>query len=205
MAGKKQSPCKPSSAGGRSANGFTMAYGRKRPLQVAAATATEDSSPGMLAISAERDTPLASNSETQRPAKTAGSAAGNSQPSRPATASAVLPDCAASISKKGLEKKWICASETAQSPHGLCIRLVPSGEARCERQLRQAGYVVHAQLFHHRLAIAAHGLQAQVEHKSNILAGFSFRYQAKHLHLARRERFERSALACIQVAALNTR
>ncbi len=58
-------------------------------------------------------------------------------------------------------------------------------DAGRERHLRQAGDVVDAQLLHHGLAIAADGLQAEIEHDGDLLAGFAFGHQAQHLQFAR--------------------
>ncbi len=52
------------------------------------------------------------------------------------------------------------------------------GDAGRERHLRDAGDVVHTQLLHHRLAIAADRLQPKVEHHGDLLARFAFRNQA---------------------------
>src|ERR1039458_6663384 len=105
----------------------------------------------MLAISAARSTPCASSSATQRPASPVGSSGGNSHPSVAATAAASCPVSLPSASKKCREKKCVCASATAKSLHGVCIRLVPVGDAGGQRQLRQARHVVHPEPLHHRL------------------------------------------------------
>src|ERR1039457_845127 len=125
----------------------------------------------MLAISAARSTPCASNSAAQRPASPVGSSGGNSHPSVAATAAASCPVSTTSASKKRREKKCVCASVTAQSLQGVCIRLVPVGDARRQRQLRQARHVVHPELLHHGLAVTADGLQPQVEQHRDVLAG----------------------------------
>src|SRR5690242_17880810 len=117
---------------------------------------------------AARSMPCASSSFTQRAPSSTGSLGGSSQPSPAAISSAGLPACAASDSKKRREKKCTCASETAHSPHGVCIGFVEVREAGSQRELRQPGHVVHAELFHHGLPVAAHGLQAQIEHHRDV-------------------------------------
>src|SRR5271157_6519823 len=101
----------------------------------------------MLAIRAARATPCASSSATQRPASPVGSAGGNSHPSLVATAAASCPVSLPSASKKRREKKCVCASATSTSLHGVCIRLVPVGDARRQRQLRQARHIIHPEFF----------------------------------------------------------
>src|ERR1017187_1599377 len=106
----------------------------------------------MLAISAARATPCASNSASQRSASPVGSSGGNSHPSVAATAAASCPVSLPSASKKRREKKCVCASATAQTPHGVCLRLFPGGDARRPPQVRQARPLVHPELLHHGLA-----------------------------------------------------
>src|ERR1019366_7237483 len=137
-------------------------------------------------------------------ARSAGSSPGSTQPAASATPAALRPDSPASASKKRREKKWMCASETAISPHGVCIVLIPVSQAGGERELRQPGDVIDAELLHHGFAVAADGLQAEVEQNRDVLAGFALGHQAQHLQLARRKGFERAAVVGIQIAALNS-
>src|ERR1017187_3171630 len=122
----------------------------------------------MLEIRAARATPWASSSAAQRPASAVGSSGGNSHPSVAATAAASCPVSLASASKKRREKKCVCASATVKSLHGVCIRLVPVGDAGRQRELRQARHVVHPELLHHGLAVTADGLQAQVQQHGDV-------------------------------------
>ena len=62
-------------------------------------------------------------------------------------------------------------------PGAVCVK--PGGQ----RQLRQTRDVVHAQLLHHGLAVTAHGLLAQVEHRRDFLAGLALGHQPQHLQL----------------------
>src|SRR5258707_11129896 len=127
----------------------------------------------MLAMSAARATPCSSISAVQARASSAGSSGGSPQPVVSATCSAVLPHCPPSAAKKCREKKCTCASLPANSPQGVCIGLVPVCNPRRESELSESGDVVHAELLHHRLAVAAHRLQSQVEQHGDILAGLS--------------------------------
>src|SRR5215472_8160217 len=131
----------------------------------------------MLAISAAFDTPRPSSSVAQLRASSAGSAGGIVQPSWDSIAARLI-DAPPRSSKKWCEKKWTWPSETARSPQGVCIGLVPVGDARGQSQLREAGYVVYSQLLHHGLTVAAHGLQSQVEHDRDVLARLAFGHQA---------------------------
>ena len=72
-----------------------------------------------------------------------------------------------------------------------------------ESELGEAGNVVDAQLLHHSLAVAANGLQAEIEQNGDILAGLALGDKAKDLELAGRERFERAAIAGFEIAALD--
>src|ERR1039457_1221026 len=191
MAGKRHMASRPPATAAFSARGLTIANARNRGCAARAAV-TDASSPGTLAIRAAWDTPYPSSSAAQTCASSAGSSAGRCQPSGSATSCTLLPHWAASDSKNRREKKCACASETAISPHGVCIRFVPVGDSRGPGQLRQASHVVHPELFHHSLAVTPHSLQAQIEHDRDILAGLAFGHQPQHLKLARRERFERS-------------
>src|ERR1019366_533231 len=71
-----------------------------------------------------------------------------------------------------------------------------------KRKLRQPGHIVDAELLHHRLPVTAYGLQAEIQHDGDILAGLALGHQAQDLELARRERFQRAAIVRVQVAAL---
>jgi hypothetical protein len=52
--------------------------------------------------------------------------------------------------------------------------------------------------------VAAHGLQPQVEHDCDFLAGLALGHQTQHLQFARRKRFEdRRQRLRLQIAALD--
>src|SRR5207247_7356840 len=146
-----------------SSSGLHMKNPKNRLGQAASAVSTDASSPGMLAISAARTTPCPSSSDAQARASSAGSSGGRTQPVAPAISSALLPPCDPNAAKNLREKKCTCASDTAKSPHGVCIGSVPVRDARSQRQLRQPRRVVHGHLLPHGLAVTAYGLPAQIQ------------------------------------------
>src|SRR5579863_5912206 len=215
IAGKRHATRISENVSGFQARGFTMAYAKKRSGWARTAAATDASLPGALPIRAARFTPWRSNSRAHVSASFSGSGGGNCQSNWPRIPSSVSPGfCAARISKKRCEKKWTCASATTRGPHGDCLAMSSLmagaiaarqlGEAGGKRELRKPGDVIDAQLLHHGLAVAAHGLLAQVQQNGDFLAGFALGHHAQHLHFARGKRFQRSG--CVfgfQVALLD--
>src|SRR3954447_16995776 len=203
IAGKRQMAFSPGATRTFSAVGFTIAYGRKRSGYAFAAASTEASSPGVLAIMAARATLWRFSSVAHVSASDSGSTGGRFQPSFACSAGTSCA-CDASDWKNLCEKKWTCASATGRSPQGVCIGLVPVRNPGGERKLRQAGDVIHAELLHHGLPIAADRLQAEVEKHCDVLRRLSLGHQSKHLQLARREGLERAAVVGFEIAALDT-
>src|SRR5690348_5506965 len=134
---------------------------------------TDSSSPGTLAMREARATPCLSSSLAQVCASSS-DGPGKSQPASSATPRASRPPGAPSDSRKRREKKCTCESQTSRSPQGVCIRFVPVRDAGGQRKLCEACDVVDAELLHHGLAIAADGLQSEIEEDRDILAGLPF-------------------------------
>src|ERR1019366_5590444 len=213
MAGKRQTPCiRPPAracctrATPSGAMGFAMKKPQKRSGWRCTASATESSSPGILAMSAAFATLYSSSSCFQAAARSSQEGGMCQSRIRPISSisSGGWPLSAASDAKNAGEKKWTCASQTWKSPHGVCIGFVPVHEAGRQGHLGDAGHIVDAQLLHEHLAVTAHRLETQVEEHRDVLAGLAFGHQAQHLQFAGRKSVQGGlAAGGPQIAALD--
>src|SRR5262245_34305587 len=112
---------------------------------------------------AARATPWLSSSLTHACANCAGSSGGRVHAKASTICSAGRPERAPIASKNRHEKKRTCASATAKSPQGVCIGFDPVGDPGRERELRQPRDIVHPQLLHHGFAVAAYGLETEIQ------------------------------------------
>src|SRR5713226_1153059 len=73
-----------------------------------------------------------------------------------------------------------------------------AGQSGRQGHANEARYVIDTQLFHHRLAVAAHGFHSEIENHGNFLAGFALDNQPEYLKFTRSElREQRMAAHCL--------